>query len=98
MEASFTERLEAAAAGLRGRLGGVKLRDLARCDAEAAAAAAALAGSGEAAAAEDGGDEYGGRRGGHGGSGGGCGGDRPRGCTAVYYKHSYHHSKSSTST
>jgi hypothetical protein len=33
------ERLEAVAAGLRGRLGGVKLRDLARCDAAAAAAA-----------------------------------------------------------
>ena len=32
-EASLMERLEAEAAALRGRLGGVKLRDLARCDA-----------------------------------------------------------------
>jgi hypothetical protein len=39
-EASFMERLEAAAAALRARLGGVKLRDLGRCDAAAAEAAA----------------------------------------------------------
>jgi hypothetical protein len=42
-EASFMERLEAAAAGLRGRLEGVQLRDLARGDAEAAGGAAAAA-------------------------------------------------------
>ena len=38
-EASFMERLEGAAAALRGRLGGVKLRDLTRCEAAATAAA-----------------------------------------------------------
>jgi hypothetical protein len=42
-EASFMERLEAAAAALRARLGVVKLRDLARCDAAAAVAAAEAA-------------------------------------------------------
>jgi TPR repeat protein len=47
-EASFMERLEAAAAALRAQLEGVKLRDLARCDAAAVEA-------GEAAAAEAGG-------------------------------------------
>jgi hypothetical protein len=47
-EASFMERLEAAAATLRAELRGVKLRDLARCD----AAAAAVASEAEAAAAE----------------------------------------------
>jgi hypothetical protein len=46
-EASFMERLEAAAAALRSSLESVKLRDLARCDAAAAAEATA-----EAAAAE----------------------------------------------
>jgi hypothetical protein len=40
-EASFMERLEGAAVALRAELGGVKLRDLARCDAAAAAQAAA---------------------------------------------------------
>jgi hypothetical protein len=49
-EASFMERLEAAAAALRGRLEGVKLRDLARCDAAAAVAEAAAAESDPAAA------------------------------------------------
>jgi hypothetical protein len=49
-EASFMERLEAAAAALRAGLGVVKLRDLARCDAAAAAAAAAVAVEAEAAA------------------------------------------------
>jgi hypothetical protein len=39
-EASFMERLEAEAVALRVRLEGVKLRDLARCDAETAARAA----------------------------------------------------------
>jgi hypothetical protein len=48
-EASFMERLEAAAAALRARLGVVKLRDLARCD-------AATAGAGPEAAAEPGAD------------------------------------------
>ena len=47
-EASFMERLEAAAAALRARLGGVKLRGLARCD---AAAAKAESGAAEAVAA-----------------------------------------------
>jgi hypothetical protein len=42
-ETSFMGRLEAAAAALRPRLEGVKLRDLVRCEAEAAAAAAAAA-------------------------------------------------------
>ena len=49
-EASFMERLEAAAAALRVRLGGVKLRDLARCDA-AAEVEVALAEAAETAAA-----------------------------------------------
>jgi hypothetical protein len=53
-EASFMERLEAAAAALRGRLAGVKLRDLARCDAAAEAAeSAAAAAEAEAEAAEE---------------------------------------------
>jgi TPR repeat protein len=53
-EASFMERLEEAAAALRARLGGVKLRDLARCDlALAAAAAAAAAAAVEGTGAEE---------------------------------------------
>ena len=47
-EAAFMGRLEAQATALRGRLEGVMLRDLARCDAAnaAAAATAAVAGAG----------------------------------------------------
>jgi hypothetical protein len=48
-EASFMERLEAAAAALRARLEGVKLRDLARCDAAVAAVLEAEVAAAEAA-------------------------------------------------
>jgi hypothetical protein len=51
-EASFMKRLESAATALRARLGGAKLRDLARCEAEAAEKAKALAAEAAEQAAE----------------------------------------------
>jgi hypothetical protein len=53
-EASFMDRLEAEAAALRGRLEGVQLRDLARCDAVNAAEAAGAAKAVETAEAAGG--------------------------------------------
>jgi TPR repeat protein len=61
-EEAFMERLEAEAAALRGQLEGVKLRDLARCDAanaaEAAEAQAAGGDTGTAGGADSGGPPW----------------------------------------
>jgi TPR repeat protein len=76
-EASFMEGLEAAAAALRSRLGSVKLRDLARCDAAAAAEVAeqAAEGAGAAKAAAGAGATGGGGAGALTEGGGAAGGD-----------------------
>jgi hypothetical protein len=76
-EASFMERLEAAAAGLRAELEGVKLRDLVRCDAAAAVEVAeqAVEGAGAAKAAAGAGATGGGGAGALIEGGGAAGGD-----------------------